>query len=549
MPGVTASTRETVRPSADDPVVAAVVESIGGPPGRHARVGERRFWTPVRVLIAVTLFTCLLGWLQKEPCRDGSTWVHEHQYTRACYTDVVALYSAEGLSDGKTPYYEHPVEYPVVIGGVMHVSARLADFFTPDHKDPRRGFADAIDRGKRFFDITWVLLTICAVAVVVTTARLAGRRPWDAAMFALAPSLVLHETTNWDLVAVALAGMALCAWAAKRPLLAGVLLGLGTATKLYPVLFLLPLLVLCWRARRLAPVVVTAVATLLTAAAVTLPVYLTSPSYADVGGRQVKVLDSPLDRLGDDGLSALDPTGCVVLTTEQAPRVLGTRCGPGPSEGTTQADATNAVWRFFDLNKRRPADWDSLYFQLQKLRTDHGALKPLRNGIADVFTDRSTPPTKLNAFVGLMVAVVMALVVALGVLAPRRPRLPQLLFLMTAGFLLVNKVDSPQYVLWLVPLAVLARPRWRPFLAWQAAEVLVLFSRFYFFVYNDKNGAEGIKAGWFFAAVLLRDALLVAYAAFVVRDVLRPELDVVRRDGVDDPAGGVLDGAPDARTA
>jgi uncharacterized membrane protein len=115
---------------------------------------------------------------------------------------------------------------------------------------------------------------------------------------------------------------------------------------------------------------------------------------------------------------------------------------------------------------------------------------------------------------------------------------------MVTGFLLVNKVDSPQYVLWLVPLAVLARPRWRPFLAWQAAEVGVLFSRFYFFVANDKPG-QGIDIGWFFAAVLLRDALLVAYAALVVRDVLRPELDVVRAADVDDPAGGVLDGAPD----
>ena len=33
----------------------------------------------------------------------------------------------------------------------------------------------------------------------------------------------------------------------------------------------------------------------------------------------------------------------------------------------------------------------------------------------------------------------------------------------------------------------------------------------------------------------------------VVRDALRPEHDAVRRDGVDDPTGGVLDHAPDAR--
>ena len=40
-----------------------------------------------------------------------------------------------------------------------------------------------------------------------------------------------------------------------------------------------------------------------------------------------------------------------------------------------------------------------------------------------------------------------------------------------AGFLLVNKVYSPQYVLWLLPLAALARPRWRDLLIWQAGEV------------------------------------------------------------------------------
>ena len=512
---------EIVLPSADDPVVAGAVEAIGGPPGAHARIGEHRFWTPVRVLLVLTLFTCLLGWLQKAPCRDGGTWVHEHQYTRACYTDVVALYSAEGLSDGQTPYYEHPVEYPVVIGGVMHVTARVVEAITGTSQGENAAYVDGIKRGRRFFDLTWALLTACALVVVVTTARLAGRRPWDAAMFALAPSLALHGTTNWDLLAVALAGMALCAWAAKRPVAAGVLLGLATATKLYPVLFLVPIVLLCWRAARLRQGLALGLVTLVTAVGVTLPVYLTAPSYADVKGVQTKVLDSPLSRLGDEGLSALKPHATV---------------------GGQQA--TNAVYRFFELNKTRPADWDSLYLQVQHLRTDHGHLKGIRNGLAELVTDRGPTPTKLNTLVALLE---LALVAGIGVLvvrAPRRPRVPQLLFLMVTGFLLVNKVDSPQYVLWLLPLAVLARPRWRPFLAWQAAEALVLLSRFYFFIKND-HATEGIGIGWFCAAVLLRDALLLYFARLVLRDVMHPEEDVVRRDGVDDPAGGVLDGAPD----
>ena len=63
-----------------------------------------------------------------------------------------------------------------------------------------------------------------------------------------APLLVLHGSTNWDLVAMALAGLGLLQWARRRPLAAGLLLGLATATKLYPVLFLVPLLALCLRA-------------------------------------------------------------------------------------------------------------------------------------------------------------------------------------------------------------------------------------------------------------------------------------------------------------
>jgi uncharacterized membrane protein len=538
----TTGTDEVVLPSYDDPVVAGAVEAIGGPPGRHARVGVRRLWTPIRVVIALTLLTSLLGLAQKSPCRDASDWMDEHQYTRACYSDVLALYSAEGLSDGKTPYYDHPVEYPVVIGGVMQVSSLLARAITdvlPDDRQQeaarrarsaspedreallqRQAYVDTLARTRHFYDVTWLLLTACALVAAVTTARLAGRRPWDAAMFALAPGLLLHASTNWDLVAVALAGLGLLAWARSHPIAAGALLGLATATKLYPVLFLVPLVFLCLRAGRMRAWVTTASITVLVAVGVTAPVYLTAPSYAEQNGQQVKVLGSPLDRIGSEGLSALLPHQ----------QVGGLR-------------ATNAVYRFFELNQTRGADWDSLYLQVQRLHTTKGFGQGVRNAIADLFTDTG-PPTRLNRWVALLVVLMLGAVGLLAVKAPRRPRLPQLLFLSLAGFLLLNKVDSPQYVLWLLPLAVLARPRWRPFLAWQAAEVLVMLSRFYFFIGNDKPG-EGIAIGWFFAAVLLRDALLVLFAVFVVRDVLHPERDVVRRDGVDDPAGGVLDGAPD----
>jgi uncharacterized membrane protein len=564
-------TETLVLPSSADPVVGGAVEAIGGRPGRHARVGERRFWTPIRVLIVLTLLTSVFGYAQKLPCRDGSNWVNEYQYTRACYTDVIALYGAEGLSAGQTPYYEHPVEYPVVIGAVMQLSSlmtratatvlpdddrqtaarrALAAAKTPEDQAKAQGsvsYADGLARSRYFYDITWLILTACALVVVVLTARTAGRRPWDAALFALAPGLLIHATTNWDLLAMALAAAGLLSWSRKRPVLAGVWFGLATATKLYPVLFLAPLLFLCLRAGKGRTWLATALATVAVAVGVTAPVYLTAPSFADVGGQQTKVLASPLDRLGDEGLSALRPVSCR-LTYADGVRFTAGDCPDPVPAGATAATAVNSVYRFFQLNKTRGADWDSLYFQAKKLHTENGVLKGPRNTIAGWFDDSGPVPVKLNRWVAVLELLVIA---GLGVLilkARRRPRVPQVLFLGIVGFLLANKVDSPQYVLWLLPLAALANPRWRPFLAWQAAEVLVLGTRFYFFIGNDKPG-EGIGQSWFFGAVLLRDLLLLVFSGYVVRDILRPDRDPVRADGADDPAGGVLDGASDRRDA
>ncbi len=538
--------------STEDPLVAGATTALGGPPGRRALLGERRLMSPLRWLVLLTLLTSALGFWQKAPCRVHP-WSHEYQYTRACYSDVLALYYSEQLERGARPYLDHPVEYPVVIGVAMGVVASVSDDLarampgstvsrarrdvaaaraTGDRaalSDAQGALAGALTgaRARSFYDLTWVLLTVCALVVVLTTARLAGRRRyWDAALVAVAPGLLLHASTNWDLIAVALAGLGLLAWARHRPVLAGALLGLGTATKLYPVLFLVPLLVLCWRAGRVRAGLLCAVALVAVATLVTLPFYLVSPSFAEVGGQQVAVAASPLDRLGGEGLAAL------------APHTSGL-AGGAPVVGV------NAVYRFVELNRQRPADWDSLDYALQRTRGElDGPLGPVYDGVATLVLG---PPGagvgRLNASVAVGTVLATGLVVLLGLRAPRRPRLPQLLLLTVAGFLLTNKVWSPQYVLWLLPLAALARPRWRPFLAWQAAEAGLLFARFYFFVGLPAPGrkAQGIDVHWFLGAVVLRDLALIALCAAVVRDVLRPEVDVVRAGGADDPAGGVLD--------
>lgn len=102
----------------------------------------------------------------------------------------------------------------------------------------------------------------------------------------------------------------------------------------------------------------------------------------------------------------------------------------------------------------------------------------------------------------------------------------------------------PLFLLWLLllPLVVLALPRWRPVLAWQFSEAVVwLLLMLSFAGVSNK----GLSIYPFVAAAIVRDILLIALVVRVVREILRPAGDLVRMAGDDDPSGGVFEGADD----
>ncbi len=156
--------------------------------------------------------------------------------------------------------------------------------------------------------------------------------------------------------------------------------------------------------------------------------------------------------------------------------------------------------------------------------------------------------TSVIALALLMLAVISIAWLALA--ARRRPRFAQLAFLLVAAYSITDKHAAPQHIVWLLPLLALARPKWRTVLSWQAVQILGFLALLLFLgrELGDGNAQHTIDMPYFALAVLLQAGATVAVMALVVRDILRPGYDVVRRAGTDDPQAGVLEYAPDRLT-
>jgi uncharacterized membrane protein len=447
---------DVVLPSRDDPLVAAGSEGVGGPGGLHVRQRPQRVMS---VLLILTALVCSLSLLAKEPCR-ANAWTGTNIYPDLCYSDIAFLYQLRGdFAHNSSPYAgsgDNALEYPVLTGAFMSAAAFATGLVDGD--------GDQVSRSRTFFDITVLMLVACALATTYLVAKTAGRRPWDAALFALSPGLLLAAYINWDLFAVALtAGFGL-AWARRRPVLAGVLLGLAIAAKFYPLVLVGPLLLLCLRTGQLRVFGRTAGAAAVAWLVVNLPVMILWPS------------------------------------------------------GWSQ---------FYRLSQARGAGFGSPWYALDRAGW----------GIPD--------GEVLNVVSGGSFVLLCLGIAALALYAPRRPRLWQLGFLVVAAFAMTNKVYSPQYVLWMVAIFPLARPRWRDLLIWQGAEALY-FVAIWWHLEGISYPNQAVVPEWTHnGATFLRIAATLWVCGLIVRDALRPEHDPIRADGSDDPAGGVLDGAPD----
>lgn len=450
-----------VVPSRSDALLQKFTEVIGGPLGTRSDPGvvSPVIYSVDRVLIVLTALAALAGILLKGYCRVNG-WETPTQFYATCYSDFPELFRNRGMAEGVFPILGSgsQFEYPVLLGLIAGVTAWLVPG------------GEASARALAYFDINAVLLAAVAMATVLVIARMPGRRPWDAAMVAVAPGIVLAGTINWDLWAACLLALGMYFFARQRLVPAGVMIGLATATKLYPLLVLGAILLLAVRTGRWRPLLVTGGSAAATWVLVNLP------------------------------FAAANPAGWAYFFQYSADRGAG----------------YSSAWFAYNLVADR-LGWSGL---------GAGPVSILSTGFF---------------------AVACAGIAAVALTAPRRPRLAQLVFLIVAAFILTSKVYSPQYVVWLIPLLALARPRWRDFLVWQGIEALHWAAIWMYLgqVTSAGSSQHNLDMPYYVLAVAAHMAAVAYLMARVVWDIYDPAYDPIRRHHLDDPHGGPFANAPD----
>jgi uncharacterized membrane protein len=204
----------------------------------------------VAIVVGICLAALLAGFALKAQCLgpwDG------RQFSRGCYNDIQPLFYTRAVAS-TFPYIHGTlrngelahgaIEYPVLTGVFMYASAHLGRVlpFIP---------RASASNGNEYLYESALLLAPFALLTALFLARMARGR---ALLWAAAPSLVLYAFHNWDLLVVAAAVGGFWCWHRERTGWAAFWFGIGGALKLYPLLFLAPLVLerLSGRDRRAA---------------------------------------------------------------------------------------------------------------------------------------------------------------------------------------------------------------------------------------------------------------------------------------------------------
>lgn len=381
-------------------------------------------------------------------------WADALQYRRLCYNDIQPLFIFRGVANGLLPYVDAQYEYPVLTGLFMDLAGRVL-----------RGLAmvsDIANSNENYFQVTVLMLAPFAFFVTASLRpRVTSRR---LLMWSIGSPLVLYAFHNWDLIAVALAAVAIAGIEDRRDDLGSSALAAGASAKLYP-LFLLPgVLLERWSRGDRSSAVRIMTGFVAVFVLLNLPWVVLSSGVGPVFDRPEIVSLAQQLELRDP-----ESNGWMGIWNFHAARY--------PDFGT--------VW--FWIAHHLKAVFPSEFWRVP--------IEGQSSGYKDFVSI-----TSLLLFAGGSLWMLWAgwrrqkteaefplISVSLGILAI---------------FLLVSKVHSPQYALWLVPLLAMLNIPWRYVVAYFVADLGVFVSGFYYFTVMEF--ADPAWKGMFEVAVLTR---------------------------------------------
>ena len=157
-------------------------------------------------------------------------------------------------------------------------------------------------------------------------------------------------------------------------------------------------------------------------------------------------------------------------------------------------------WRFFKLNLERGADFGSIWYALSLL------------DIKIPYLDLIYPLLSIVLFIGLAIYLLKL---------PSTPNLAAIALFALVIFTTVGKVYSPQYILWLTPLAVIALQNSKQLITfwfWQATEITYHLAIWqYLALFSDAQ--FGLPAGGYALATIIRVIGMCTFAYILMRDL------------------------------
>jgi len=521
---------ESVAPTRIDPVAASASEIIGGTLGRHASLVRRTAgstWQPAAAVLAgLASVTVALGVLQKGHCLTKG-WSNPDQFWHACYSDLPV---SAGIGHA-LPYLSGApkLDQPLISGLVMW----LVGLAVPD--------GSALARQQWYFALWAVLITVIVMALVIVTAASVPRAPWRAAHVALSPVLVLVGLVSVDLLGVLLTSVALWAWGRSKLVVAGVVMGLATSARSYPLVLLVAIGLLAVRSGRVRAWAVMAGTALAAWFLVSLPwLVLNADGLLSTYRAWWR---------GASGYGSLwMVSGLFGQSLPQGARTILVILS-----GLVALEVGALLTLIID---RRPRVSEVSLFMLV-IVAGYGSVW-LARGVWGHALPQGAVTTLV--ILGWLAALLVGAFFALGMV--RRPTVAEVSLVMLVIVVITGKTVPVQAALWLLPLIALVGLRWRDHLIWAGVEATYFVGVWLYIAGLSKpdrglpSGLYGVLIGVRIAAwlYLLVQVWRVARSRAPITPSVSADQESAEHDGVResadpdheiDPLAGPMKGAPD----